>query len=247
MLSCLAGGEVLDAPLPRPVTLHTLTFDPYSPDETRFAVTAAAVEILAAFDGGGVLALPAGAFRSPSPEAAHGVAERMAELSRARDVSLLFGVDLLPPAGWAPLSGPIESLAFACRNGEPVLWPAARLPLGRNEGTAPIEAITARHLRLGGARLGLVLAGEVFNVRLRRMLARRHPDAIVVLTHGGVGERWHLALEALAAVAPVILTGQAPAHESPGWAEPPPGWVATRVADTDSTVITRYAPSEPPP
>jgi hypothetical protein len=200
----------------------------------RMIMAEASADVVGIF--GGILALPAGFLRAPTLEASHEMAERLRAFSRRAEIGLAFGIDVGGQEGWAPLARPAESYAYVCDAGRPRLWPAAPMPLGRSEPRA-----LSRCVELCGSRVGVILGREAFEPSLRKELQRCRPRVILALTHLGPTARWGPALEALNAIAPTIVVGEA-AEGSPPWVRAPAGWERTEAGGTSSTTLQRYEP-----
>ncbi|HUS66862.1 MAG TPA: hypothetical protein VMZ28_20130, partial [Kofleriaceae bacterium] len=227
------------------LALHTVLFHPPPRNgwlaeardrDLKLDLATCMADIVGLLDGAGLVAFPAGFMRAPSLDACDALAQRLLALSRRAGLSLLFGIDVVAEDRWAPLAPPAESYAFACEAGRPVLWPA-HVGRGTGRGEGPAEA---RCVELGGMRVGVVIASEVFNAPLRRELARGRPDLTVVLTHVGPNERWRAALEGLAAIAPTVLVGESVTGKIPLWTAAPDGWQRTDLGGAPNVTLQRY-------
>jgi hypothetical protein len=199
-------------------------------------MAACSADLVALSDPGGLVAFGAGFMEAPSADAASHLADQMAAISRHTGLGLVFGIDVGGDGTWAPIAGTPETYLFACDAGRRVLWPGKRLRSG-SHGESPSEE---RVIELCGMRVGVVVDGEVFNAPLRRQLDRERPDVILVVTHAGPNARWKSALEGLAVVGPVVMTGETRGEEQPAWCEAPPGWQQRFLGGTPSMTLVRY-------
>jgi hypothetical protein len=226
--------------------IHTVIFHPPPSDswlsdarhrDQRMLSAAATAEIVEILDPGGLLVFAAGFLRTTSGDGCDQLAQAMLGISRRTGLSLAFGIDIGPPleAGrWASVESPVESFAFACEAGRPILWPARQSTECASEN---------RVLALGGMRVGLLLGAEVFNAALRRELERKEPQAIVALTHTGPTARWQNALDSLRLVAPTLLVGESTTGGVPPWAAAPADWVRNDLGGTPTMSLNRYRPA----
>jgi hypothetical protein len=227
--------------------LHTVLFHPPESEswlcearhrDLRITMAGCVADLVSLGDPGGLVVFGAGFLHAPSPEAADALAEKMRQASRDLGLAFVFGIDVGPEADWAPLAATPESWVYACDAGKRVAWPARRI---RATGELPDEE---RCLRLCGMRVGLVIASEVFNAPLRRTLDRARPDVVLVLTHLGPNARWQSALEGLAAIGPVVVTGETRGDPEPPWCRPPHGWRRASLGGTPAMTLMRYTAGE---
>jgi hypothetical protein len=225
--------------------LHTVLFHP--PDEEswlctarhrdlRTTMAACAADIVSIGDPGGLVALGAGFLQAATPEQAEHLANQMLGVSRKTGIGFIFGVDVGGDGSWAPIAGTPENWLFACDAGRPVVWPAKRIRTG-SPADAPSES---RVVDICGLRVGLVIDSEVFNAPLRRELGREKSDFILVATHLGPNARWASALEGLATVGPLVMTGETRGDPAPPWALAPHGWQSRFLGGTPSMTLVRY-------
>ena len=209
--------------------------------DRRLMTSSALADVITLTEGAGTLAFPAGWLRAASGDGCDQLACTMLELSARSQLALVFGLDVGPPLAEDPfaaaLAGPSESYAFVCDGGRPLLWPARQVMGGEHALQAPSES---RCVCVGGQRVGIVLASEVFNPAIRQDLARDRPDVILVLTYLGPTRRWKKALDALQAIAPTITIGESPTLELPAWTGAPSGWVRSDLGCGVDLTLSRY-------
>jgi hypothetical protein len=204
--------------------------------------------------------------RAPSEEAAIELAERLRRAAAENDVALAFGIDLdddpARPAGESPMT-----LGFACDRAREVLWPARKVIPSRKRGERPPTVAESRVVSLAGRRVGIVIGCEAFHVGVLRSVAAGSPELIVLMTHVGPTPRWRPALDRLARIAPVVVTGELngalelPASGGGGgdddddprrvrngppplpfWAAAPTGWTRARVGCHAELELHAYSP-----
>ncbi len=204
--------------------------------DARLGMATTAIGIVGLLEPGSLLIFPAGLLTSPSPEAADATAEVLRRAAMEALVGVIFGIDIARDGSWGPVDGPPDSVLYACQQGTRLLWPSRVVRPSRQSGepaTAP-SVVEPRLVTISRHRLGIVAGAEVFQSSLRRKLALGSPELIVVPTHLGPTERWVGALQNLAAIAPVVVTGetrQASATAPPPiWSLPPDGWTGAVVS-----------------
>jgi hypothetical protein len=148
-----------------------------------------------------LVVFPAGFFRATSVAQRDGLAASMLDKARDSALALLFGVDVAPEGGWRTFPAAPQCYAYLCDGAKRLLWPAPRV-LPREAKALPPN----RRVTLGDLRLGVLLESEIFSRGLRESIAA--PDLCVVLSHGGMTERWRPALTALDRQCPVLVIGQ---------------------------------------
>jgi hypothetical protein len=206
--------------------------------DLRLATAAALAEVVGLEQG--VMVLPAGFFRAPTPEGCADLAASLKEISELEKIAIVFGADQCQDEPRAPpTQAPSESWLYACSSGRPLLWPARP-----RSSLIDAGAIGSRCIRVGELTLGAVLGVEVFSPSVRRELIHAKPNVICVLTHFGPTARWHDALLGLSAIAPVIVSGATTTGVVPAWTAAPRGWEREELSTSDAFSVLRYAPVE---
>jgi hypothetical protein len=188
---------------------------------------------------GGLLVLPAGFFRAPTPEGCADLANSVLEVSSETQTTIVFGVDqCADELGPRPVEQLEESWLFACGLGKKLLWPA------RPRGT-PFESLErgSRCVRADGLSAGVLLGSEVFSGSIRKELIRAKPDVVCILSHFGPTIRWVGALEGLSMIGPLILSGATTTGVVPAWSGAPPGWQREELGCGEQFSLLRYSRS----
>ena len=189
-------------------------------------------------EGPGLVVFPAGFFRAATNAQRDLLAAGMRERAARSRLATLFGVDVAPEGGWKRFPAAPECFAYACDGARPLLWPSLRV-LASKGGALP----RGRRINVDGRELGILIESELFSPRLRTQIGA--PELVLVLSHGGMTERWRPALAALDKRAPVLVVGQVRAAHAQLELLGPRGWRREVVGAGAESTLYRYRRESP--
>lgn len=206
---------------------------------TRLELAVGAIETIAAADEDATVAMPAGLVRGVSSLERDDWAERLAGVSRELGVGLLFGIDIEFPLDEEYIGARYpRSFAFAFDRGRRALWASTAAQGDRK------EQLLDRPVEVGGRRLVVLLQSDLFRPAARHIVGATRPELVVILAHGGPTPRWQPSMQALEALAPVLVVSEEHVQRKRSWSLAPRGWQSHPLVATSFVTIHRFTTEE---